>query len=89
MDKILHFSSNNLDEYATSVDLDRNVQVKQFLKIRLLLLIKSHERVTKPDAADPVRPPSATTNMLFIQRLIDSEINIMKSIIQFFDENGV
>ena len=71
--EIRELKSKNLEKYFKKNKLAANPEIKQFLKIRLTVLLRSYG---KRETKEP-----ETTNELFIKRLLDSEIQLIQQTI--------
>lgn len=69
-----------------SKDLKSDLEVKQFLKMRLTILLKSHEQHNlkyNSNFLNNNNDNSICLNRIFIKRLIDSEIGLLKTFISY------
>lgn len=75
--------SKDIDSYATEHDLKSDAKIKLFIKMRLQLMLQSHkQQVLKNESQFNEENNTSNLNRLFIKRLINSEINLIKFLIE-------
>lgn len=77
--EIDEFEAKSVNAYFESKSLHTNEQIKQFLKMRLFILLKSYEK------QNVISEPKCT-NELFIKRLIESEQKLIKKFYDFLNK---
>lgn len=69
------YDSSNLIELVEQMEILKSEPVRQYIKTRLTLLLMSYKKINTELADD-------STNRVFIKRLVHSEQDILKSIIE-------
>ena len=88
LQKLYELKVKNLEIYANENDLRSDAQLRQFLKIRFNLFIRAHQQQQQQKSFD-LDCVSSTLNILFIRRLIDSEISLIKCLNEYLPLNSL
>ena len=75
---------NKIEKFCKKNQLKTNEQIRQFLKIRFTILSKSYEQHMKNSLFLAINA-SSSNNLVFAKRFIESEYNLVKSIIEFLN----